>query len=337
MYRFGIAGIPLGSKGRTVKEAVENTFQLGLNHIEIQLFRISVQEREMRDFIGQNPKELDEILLVDILRGNEEGNYESIGINNTIEEDDIGIELFWSMARDYKELSLARDVAKELDVKITLHTPYYVDFANQEKLIQDSVQHTLWGGVIADSLDSEFVITHLGLVEGDRKKGIRKTASTLKEVIAKYKALGIKSKLCIENSGKDEVYGNDEEIAYLEKNVKELRAITNISHLYSMRRDFPQDMNDFSNIMEDTKKKGRPLYFEFSGVEFQDNNEYRITPIKRGNLKFEPFADAMASFDDEMTVVSFSPLLEHDALYMKVIFERSILKKIGKTVKPLPQ
>ena len=45
----------------------------------------------------------------------------------------------------------------------------------------------------------------------------------------------------------------------------------------------------------------------------------------------------MAEFDDEMNVISFSPLLEHDALYMKVIFERSILRKIGKTVKPLPQ
>ncbi|MGC8547190.1 MAG: TIM barrel protein [Thermoplasmata archaeon] len=337
MYRFGIAGIPLGSKGRTVKEAVENTFQLGLNHIEIQLFRISVQEREMRDFAGQTPKDLDEILLVDLLRGNEEGVFESVGVNSKIEEDDIGIELFWSMARDYKELSLARDVAKELDVKITLHTPYYVDFANDQKLIADSVQHTLWGGVIADALDSEFVITHLGLVEGDRKKGIKKTANTLKEIVSKYNSLGIKSKLCIENSGKDEVYGNDEEIEYLEKSVKGIKSITNISHIYSLRRDFPQDMDDFSSIIENTKKKNRPLYFEFSGVEFQDNNEYRITPIKRGNLKFEPLADSMASFDDELTVISFSPLLEHDALYMKVIFERSILKKIGKVVKPLPQ
>jgi len=57
---------------------------------------------------------------------------------------------------------------------------------------------------------------------------------------------------------------------------------------------------------------------------------------KEGNLKFEPLADAIADFDDEITIISFSPLLEHDALYMKVIFERSISRKIGKTIKPLP-
>ncbi|MGC8562600.1 MAG: TIM barrel protein [Thermoplasmata archaeon] len=337
MYRFGIAGIPLGSKGRTVKDAVENTFQLGLNYLEIQLFRISTQEREMRDFVGMKPKDLDDMLLVDLLRSDDNGKYKSVGLNTVIEEDDIGTELFWSMARDYKELSLARDVAKELDVKISLHTPYYVDFCNEERMILDSIQHTIWGGVIADALDSEYLITHLGLASKDRKKSLAKTASSLKQISEKMSSLKIKPKLCVENSGKEEVIGSPEEIDYLLSNVKSISSITNVSHIYSSRKNSPSEQEEFSEIIEETKKKKRPLYFEFSGVEFIDQSEYRITPIKKGNLKFEPFADALADFDNEITLISFSPLLEHDALYMKVIFERSILKKIGKTVKPLAQ
>ena len=337
MYRFGIAGIPLGSKGRTVKDAVENTFQLGLNYLEIQLFRISTQEREMRDFVGLKPKDLDEMLLVDLLRSDDDGKYKSVGLNTVIEEDDIGTELFWSMARDYKELSLARDVAKELDVKISLHTPYYVDFCNEERMILDSIQHTIWGGVIADALDSEYLITHLGLASKDRKKSLAKTVTSLKQISEKMSSLKIKPKLCIENSGKEEVIGSPEEIDHLLNSVKRITSVTNISHIYSSRKNSPTEQEEFSEIVEETKKKKRPLYFEFSGVEFLDQSEYRITPIKKGNLKFEPFADALADFDDEITLISFSPLLEHDALYMKVIFERSILKKIGKTVKPLAQ
>ena len=337
MYRFGIAGIPLGSKGRTVKDAVENTFQLGLNYLEIQLFRISTQEREMRDFVGLKPKDLDEMLLVDLLRSDDDGKYKSVGLNTVIEEDDIGTELFWSMARDYKELSLARDVAKELDVKISLHTPYYVDFCNEERMLLDSIQHTIWGGVIADALDSEYLITHLGLASKDRKKSLAKTVTSLKQISEKMSSLKIKPKLCIENSGKEEVIGSPEEIDHLLNSVKSITSVTNISHIYSSRKNSPTEQEEFSEIVEETKKKKRPLYFEFSGVEFLDQSEYRITPIKKGNLKFEPFADALADFDDEITLISFSPLLEHDALYMKVIFERSILKKIGKTVKPLAQ
>jgi deoxyribonuclease-4 len=308
-----------------------------LNYLEIQLFRISTQEREMRDFVGLKPKDLDEMLLVDLLRSDDDGKYKSVGLNTVIEEDDIGTELFWSMARDYKELSLARDVAKELDVKISLHTPYYVDFCNEERMILDSIQHTIWGGVIADALDSEYLITHLGLASKDRKKSLAKTATSLKQISEKMSSLKIKPKLCIENSGKEEVIGSPEEIDHLLSSVKGITSITNISHIYSSRKNSPTEQEEFSEIVEETKKKKRPLYFEFSGVEFLDQSEYRITPIKKGNLKFEPFADALADFDDEITLISFSPLLEHDALYMKVIFERSILKKIGKTVKPLAQ
>lgn len=337
MYRFGIAGIPLGSKGRTVKDAVENTFQLGLNYLEIQLFRISTQEREMRDFVGLRPKELDDMLLVDLLRSDENGNYKSVGLENKIEEDDIGTELFWSMARDYKEISLAKEVAKELDVKISLHTPYYVDFSNEKRMIADSIQHTIWGGVIADAVNSEYVITHLGLSSTQHKKSITQTASSLKQIVSRFKALKLKPKLCVENSGKSEVLGENKDIDSILEKVSGVSTVTNISHIYSSKKNYPQEEEEFTEILKANIKKKRPLYFEFSGVEFLDNNEYRITPIKRGNLKFEPFADALASFDNEITIISFSPLLEHDALYMKVIFERSILKKMGKVVKPIPQ
>ncbi len=336
MYRFGIAGIPLGSKGRTVKDAVENTFQLGLNHLEIQLFRVSVQDRDLSEFVGMKPYEIDDMLLIELLRGDEEGNYNPIPLDSTIEEGDIGRELFWSMARDYKELRLAADIAKELDVKITLHTPYYVDFANDEKLIDDSILHTIWGGILNDALDGEFIISHLGLVEGDRKSALKKTESSLKEILKRFNNLNIKSKLYIENSGHPDVLGTLDEIKKIEKDIKGIKGIVNIAHIYSLETDKTYEKDFFIELIENTKKEGRPLYFEFSGVEILENGEHRFTPIKRGNLKFEPLADAIADFDDEITIISFSPLLEHDALYMKVIFERSISKKIGKTIKPLP-
>ncbi len=336
MYRFGIAGIPLGSKGRTVKDAIENTFQLGLNHLEIQLFRVSVQDRDLSEYVGMKPFEIDDVLLTELLRGDEEGNYVPIPLDSTIEEGDIGRELFWSMARDYKELKLAAEIAKELDVKITLHTPYYVDFSNDEKLINDSILHTIWAGILNDALDGDFIISHLGLFKGDRKKALKTTEASLKEILNRFHKLKIKSKLYIENSGHPEVLGTMEEIKKLEKDVKGIKGVTNIAHLYSLESENTYEKEFFTELIENTKKEERPLYFEFSGVEILDTGEHRFTPIKRGNLKFEPLADAMVNFDDEITVISFSPLLEHDALYMKVIFERSISKKIGKVIKPLP-
>ena len=39
MKRYGPAGIPLSSKGRTIKDGIEDVHMMGLNAIEIQMIR----------------------------------------------------------------------------------------------------------------------------------------------------------------------------------------------------------------------------------------------------------------------------------------------------------
>ena len=42
MIRFGVAGIPLTSKGRTYIDSIESVANLGLNSLEVQLLRVNV-------------------------------------------------------------------------------------------------------------------------------------------------------------------------------------------------------------------------------------------------------------------------------------------------------
>ena len=68
-------------------------------------------------------------------------------------------------------------------------------------------------------------------------------------------------------------------------------------------------------------------------MEHEGGNEKRITPIKKGDLRFEPLADFLVDEDPNITVISSSPLLEHDAMYMKVIYERVLTKRVAKELK----
>ena len=88
---------------------------------------------------------------------------------------------------------------------------------------------------------------------------------------------------------------------------------------------------DFQELFDKVKKftKGN-FYTHFSGVEHEDGNEIRYTPIKKGDLKFEPLAECILDNDYDMTIISGSPLLEHDAMYMKVILERVLAKREAK-------
>jgi deoxyribonuclease-4 len=71
----------------------------------------------------------------------------------------------------------------------------------------------------------------------------------------------------------------------------------------------------------------------FAGVEYEKKKKKRLTPIKKGDLKFEPLAEALCDLKPEATVISASPLLEHDAMYMRIINERVLSKRVAKALK----
>ena len=110
--------------------------------------------------------------------------------------------------------------------------------------------------------------------------------------------------------------------------------VLNFSHLHSRTNGSLLDVDDFLNVLEQVESysDGR-IHTAFAGVEYSEGNEKRLTPIKKGDLRFEPLAEALIEMKPNATVISTSPLLEHDAMYMKIILERVLAKKVAKDMK----
>jgi len=87
----------------------------------------------------------------------------------------------------------------------------------------------------------------------------------------------------------------------------------------------PDDLDPV--LREFVKATDGPLYLNFSGVEFYGPGESRLTPIKRGLVRFDPLAELLAERDYDVSVISSSPLLEHDAMYMKLLYERALARR----------
>ena len=76
------------------------------------------------------------------------------------------------------------------------------------------------------------------------------------------------------------------------------------------------------NFFEDTLGL-KKFYTHFSGVEFDtEGNERHYSPIKKGEIKFEYLAEVILENKYNVLTISDSPLMEHDAMYMKLIMER---------------
>lgn len=335
MIRYGIAGIPLTSKGRTFVDSVEEMYKLDLKALEVQLLRVNVQENQGFEYSGMLPKDNENSIIIDVLRPNEDGVYSSVGTNTVIQDDDIVQELFWNMARNYDDLKLGGDLARELDITLSLHSPYYMDMlatdklSNEEDIAERSINHLRWSMIIGRAMDARRVVTHTGFY-GQNKK------DSLKRAMDIYTAVGKEMPrdhgfpyIGVETSGKTEVFGTPEEIFSLSRKVESVEPILNMPHYHARNNGKLIQAKDFSDILGKFKSHAKgDLYIEFAGVEYNGKTETKLTAIKHGDLKFETLSEVLMDYQDDLTIISCSPLLEHDAQYMEVIYGRNFSRHL---------
>ena len=74
----------------------------------------------------------------------------------------------------------------------------------------------------------------------------------------------------------------------------------------------------------------KEFYCHFSGVEHRTGNAMHYTQIKKSDLNFEPLAEFIVEEGGwlDITLISDSPLLEHDAMYMLQNIEKARHKQL---------
>lgn len=331
MIRFGIAGIPLTSKGRTFIESVEDVHILGLNALEVQLLRVNVEERPALDYAGMNPRDIDSTIIVDVLREDESGTYSGVGIDTTIEEDDIVQELFWNMARSYDDLKDGGELAKELDVRLSVHAPYYMELLNQGDMGERSYNHLKWALIIGKAIKAGRVITHTGFYAEPKKDSVKIASKIYSDISQNFSNESGYPTIGVETSGKPEIFGSVSDVISLAKKTKSIEPILNFPHVHSLNGGSLIEVKDFDAIISEFQKFAKgDLYTEFAGVDYTDHTEKKLMAIKHGDLKFETLSESLSTLDDDVTVISSSPLLEHDSQYMNLMYLRSVSKRFQK-------
>ena len=131
MIRFGPAGIPLSCKGRTLRDGISDVHHLGLTAMEVQFIKVNPLTRVVLDEeVGQvaartSPsswwsRRAARPRRVGPSRETARRARSSVGTTSTT--------LTWSLAKDHADLAQTKALAQALDVDLTLHAPYYVDF-----------------------------------------------------------------------------------------------------------------------------------------------------------------------------------------------------------------
>jgi len=336
MIRFGPAGIPLSCKGRTLKDGIEDVHNLGLNAMEVQMVRVNVVERYPdEEEVGKTPLDLEGDMIVEMVRRKGKKEVHISDLEEEIKEEDMLITLASGLVQNYHELQELGKMGRELDVELSMHTPYYMDLVSNSELTKKSMDSIRWAGMMTHQMSGVMVVTHIGLYGHLSKKAatenIKENISTLSDW---WKQNKIVPSLGLEVSGRQEVWGGLDELLDLCDDIEGPVPVINFAHHHARENGVLREPADFTDLFDRTKKYVGALYYtHFSGVEHEAGNEKRVTPIKKGDLRFEPLAEFLVDANPNVTIISSSPLLEHDAMYMKVIYERILTKKVSKDIK----
>ena len=288
--KLGPAGVPLSCKGRTIVEGMDDIISLGLETMEVQTVRMVAPnhfEQYWQAGVLANKTEFEM---------NIHGPYYSELLGNRVERGR-------SLAKIESTLQAARTINAR---HITLHAGHY-------------------GGMSPGSAANEQVANvFAGVV--DRVAEIWHDDEDEFPVFPWIKD-GTPSKIGIETSGRQELWGSLEEVLEVVNHVEGTIPVLNIAHIHARGHGKMRTSEDYGELFDQVRETigTKEFYCHFSGVEHRTGNAMHYTQIKKSDLNFEPLAEFIVEDGGwlDITLISDSPLLEHDAMYMLQSIEKS--------------
>ncbi|MFH1013527.1 MAG: TIM barrel protein, partial [Thermoplasmatota archaeon] len=141
----------------------------------------------------------------------------------------------------------------------------------------------------------------------------------------------LKVKFGLETMGKQKVFGSIDEIIEVCRKVEDIVPVIDIGHIHARCNGCLKTQENFAEIFRKLKVLRLKNYLiHITGILYQDGNEQYHLPIKKGDMPLSPLLDEIIDKKYNVTLISESPLLEHDAVYIRLQVEKSIMKRTGK-------
>jgi deoxyribonuclease-4 len=233
-----------------------------------------------------------------------------------------------------EEAQFIKDYAHKNDIEIHVHAPYYLNLAGDKEETAMSFEKILKSAQMADSIGSKTVIIHPGFYgDNSQKKTMKLITKNAKRIIAMFKKEKLKTRLAMETMGKQKVFGSLDEVIEVCKNVKELVPVVDLAHIHARGNGCLKEKEDFEKVFDKLKPlRLRQYIIHITGVLYENGNELYHLPIKKGDMPLGPLIDIILDRKLNVTLISESPLLEHDAVYVRLQVEKAIMKRTGKEV-----
>lgn len=219
-------------------------------------------------------------------------------------------------------------VAKELNILLSVHCPYFVNLCSREKgKLEASKQRILDSVERAFHMGADVAVFHPGFY-GDLTLGaaFKAIEGACRDMLNRMRARGVKGvMLGLETTGKVSQFGTLDEVIEICKKLKGCTPVVDFAHIYARQAG----RIDYGDVFKKLKPlKLKHLHSHFTSMEWTpakapwQGNERRHLELKVNKPPFEPLAKEVLKRKVNITLISESPILEKDSLEMKRVFEK---------------
>lgn len=222
------------------------------------------------------------------------------------------------------------DLAKELDITLTIHAPYYINLnALDPKKRAASRQRIVESCEIGEILGAKSVCFHAAFNLGQNTEQVFEMV--LSEMILIEEEL---KKLNLENiwlapeiTGKQTQFGSLEELIALANNLERTRLCVDFAHYFAREAGQKNNYEDFRGLLLLIKNElglgvAKKLHMHFSGIEYSAKGERNHLKLDHSHFNWQGMMKALKDENIGGYMVCESPVLEEDALIAKEYYSR---------------
>jgi deoxyribonuclease-4 len=219
--------------------------------------------------------------------------------------------------------------AKELDISLSSHAPYFVNLCTSDKLkLANSKRHIITSARITSLAGGNITVFHPGFYQKlTPAEAYSEAKKNLREIESELKTENVRIRLGAETVGKKGAFGGLEENIRLSQELDMVEPAIDFAHLHA-RGDFRISGEADYKAIFDKLEKELPDYVKrfhchFSEINYTDKGEKNHFVLGTNNEPpFKPFMKVLAENGYSGTVICETPNLDIDALKMKAEFER---------------
>ncbi|MEM1509024.1 MAG: TIM barrel protein [Thermofilaceae archaeon] len=246
------------------------------------------------------------------------------------------IEFVRRISLDIESAGEIKEIARKLDVILTVHAPYYVNLASPDSSKAEASAHRVYeSAAVGYAAGAWSVCFHAAYYMGRHSEVVYSVVKeTLKSVVKKLQDESIEIWLRPETTGGLSEFGTLPELLRLSSEIEMVLPVIDFAHIHAREVGSLRSYEDFSHILSEVERVlGKyalsNMHIHVSGIEYGEKGEIKHLNLNESDFKYRELIRALKDYQVKGVLICESPNLEEDALLLKQIYT-----SFSKTRKP---